>query len=50
MEMKGQKEQIIISEKDCQIFFHAITHPNAPSQSLKRALKKYNHLVSIMKK
>lgn len=45
-----EKEQIIASEKDAQIFFDAITKPNKPSETLKNALEDYNDFVSNSKK
>jgi len=36
------REQILVSEKDCQIFFDAITNPAHPSETLKKALSDYN--------
>ncbi len=44
-----EKEQIIASEKDSQIFFNAITKPNKPSKALKKALDDYNAFVSNSK-
>ena len=44
--MKSMKEQIISSEKDSQIFFDAITKPEKPSKTLKKALVDYNAFVS----
>jgi uncharacterized protein (DUF1778 family) len=40
-EIIREKEQIIASEKDCQIFFEAITNPRKPSDTLKKALDDY---------
>lgn len=45
-----EKEQIIASEKDAQIFFDAITKPKEPSEALKNALEDYNDFVSNSKK
>lgn len=45
-EIIKEKEQIIASEKDSQIFFDAITNPRKPSEALKRALNDYNAFVS----
>ncbi len=42
VEIIKEKEQIIVSERDSQIFFDAITNPKKPSQSLKKALEDYN--------
>lgn len=41
-EIISEKEQIIASEKDSQIFFDAITHPKMPSQTLRNAVEDYN--------
>ena len=41
-EIIKEKEQIIASEKDSQIFFDAITKPKKPSETLKKALDDYN--------
>jgi uncharacterized protein (DUF1778 family) len=48
-EIIKEKEQIIASEKDSQIFFDAITNPRKPSANLKRALNDYNSFVSDSK-
>ena len=45
-EIIKEKEQIIASEKDSQIFFDAITKPRKPSKTLKRAMDDYNAFVS----
>ncbi len=45
-EIVEEKEQVIASERDSQIFFDAITSPKKPSKTLKRALKDYNDFVS----
>jgi uncharacterized protein (DUF1778 family) len=45
-EIIKEKEQIIASEKDSQIFFDAITKPKKPSETLKKALDDYNAFVS----
>jgi uncharacterized protein (DUF1778 family) len=44
-----EKEQILASEKDSQIFFDAITKPKKPSETLKKALDDYNAFVSDSK-
>lgn len=44
-----EKEQIIASEKDGQIFFDAITKPGKPSETLKKALDDYNAFVTDSK-
>lgn len=41
-EIIREKEQIIASEKDSQIFFDAVTNPKKPSKTLKKALEAYN--------
>lgn len=45
-----EKEQIIVSERDAQIFFDAITNPKNPSETLKNALDDYNEFVSSSEK
>lgn len=40
-EIVKEKEQIIASERDSEIFFEAITTPLKPSKSLKNALEDY---------
>jgi uncharacterized protein (DUF1778 family) len=45
-EIIKEKEQIIASERDSQIFFDAITKPQMPSETLKKALDDYNAFVS----
>lgn len=45
-EIMKEKEQIIASEKDSEIFFDAITNPKKPSKALKQALKAYNAFIS----
>jgi uncharacterized protein (DUF1778 family) len=45
-EIIKEKEQIITSERDSQIFFDAITNPKGPSAALKNALDDYNAFVS----
>jgi len=49
-EIVKEKEQIIASEKDSQLFFEAITNPAKPSKKLKNALKDYTEFVSNSKK
>ncbi len=49
-EIIREKEKIIASERDSQIFFDAITKPKKPSQTLKIALEDYNAFVSNSKK
>lgn len=43
------KEQIIVSERDSQIFFDATTNPQKPSETLKDALKDYNTFIANSK-
>ncbi len=45
-EIIQEKEQIIASERDSQIFFDAITNPKEPSKTLKDALDDYNAFVA----
>lgn len=40
-EIINERDCIIASERDNQIFFDAITNPKQPSESLKNALKDY---------
>ena len=49
-EIVREKEQILSSERDSQIFFDAITNPNIPSETLKNALEDYNVFTSKVKK
>lgn len=48
-EIIKEKEQIIASRKDSEIFFDAITKPAKPSETLKKALDDYNAYVSDSK-
>lgn len=48
-EIIKEKEQIIASERDSQIFFNAITKPKKPSKTLKKALDDYNAFTSNSK-
>ncbi len=48
-EIIKEKELIIASERDSQIFFDAITNPGKPSKTLKKALDDYNTFVSNSK-
>ncbi len=48
-EIFKEKEQIIASAKDSQVFFDAITKPAKPSETLKKALTDYNAFVSDSK-
>jgi len=45
-EIIKEKEQVIVSERDSQLFFDAITNPKKPSATLKKALDDYNVFVS----
>lgn len=45
-EIIKEKEQIIASEKDSEIFFNAITKTNKPNQNLISALDDYNAFMS----
>lgn len=45
-EIIKEKEQIIASEKDSEIFFNAITKINKPNQDLVNALDDYNAFIS----
>jgi uncharacterized protein (DUF1778 family) len=48
-EIIQEKEQILASENDSQIFFDAVTKPRKPSKTLKNALEDYNNFVSNLK-
>ncbi|AYQ36538.1 DUF1778 domain-containing protein [Runella sp. SP2] len=48
-EIMKEKEQILASERDSQIFFDAITNPRKPSKTLKSAYEDYNAFVSTQK-
>lgn len=48
-EIIKEKEQIITSERDSQIFFDAITNPQKPSVNLKSALDDYNNFIANSK-
>lgn len=48
-EIIREKEQIIASERDSQLFFDAITNPAKPSNTLKNALDDYNAFVANSK-
>ncbi|MDF7819312.1 DUF1778 domain-containing protein [Runella sp. MFBS21] len=48
-EIVKEKEQILASERDSQIFFDAITNPRKPSKTLKSAYEDYNAFVSTQK-
>lgn len=49
-EIIKEKDQVIASEKDAQVFFDALTSPKKPSNALKNALKEYDLFVSQQKK
>jgi len=44
-EIINEKELIIASEKDSEIFFDAITKPQKPSKTLKKAFEDYKTFV-----
>jgi uncharacterized protein (DUF1778 family) len=44
-EIMKVKEQLIASEQDAQVFFDAITNPQKPSKSLRKALSNYNAFI-----
>ncbi len=44
-----EKEQILASERDSQIFFDAITNSKKPSKTLKNALEDYNAFIENSK-
>ncbi|MGE5394444.1 MAG: DUF1778 domain-containing protein [Candidatus Saccharibacteria bacterium] len=48
-EIIKEKEQILASEKDSQIFFDAIIRPKKPSKTLKKAFDDYNAFVNNAK-
>ena len=48
-EIVKEKEQIIASERDSEIFFEAITNPKMPSKSLKNALEDYKSFIANSK-
>lgn len=45
-EIIKEKEQIIASERDSEIFFDAVTNPKNPNKALKEALNDYHTFVS----
>lgn len=45
-EIIEEKEKVIASEKDAQIFFDALLNPKEPSETLKKAVDDYNAFVS----
>jgi uncharacterized protein (DUF1778 family) len=44
-----EKEQILASNRDCEIFFDALTNQKKPSETLKNALRDYNEFISNSK-
>lgn len=48
-EIIKDKERIIASESDAQIFFDAITNPPKPSENLRNALKDYENFMASLK-
>jgi len=48
-EIISEREQIIASERDSEIFFNAITNPQKPSETLKNALDDYNSFIATTK-
>lgn len=48
-EIIKEKERIIVSERDSQVFFDAITNPKKPSKTLKKASDDYNAFVAKSK-
>ena len=48
-EIIREREQIIASERDSQIFFDAINNPQKPSETLKNALEDYNSFIANSK-
>jgi uncharacterized protein (DUF1778 family) len=48
-EIVQERERIIASERDGQIFFDAITNSKKPSKTLKKALEDYNAFISNSK-
>ncbi len=47
-EIIKEKEQIIVSERDSQIFFDVVTKPAKPSETLKKALENYTAFNSLL--
>ena len=45
-EIVQEKERVIASERDAQIFFDAIMNPQKPSEALKQAYNDYNEFIS----
>lgn len=40
-----EKERIFVSERDCEIFFDAISNPKAPNGALTEAAKEFEGLI-----
>lgn len=49
-EIVQEKEQLLASERDSQIFFDAITNPKKPSETLKNALVDYSAFMQNSRK
>ena len=49
-EIIKEKERIIASERDSQVFFDAITNPGKPSNTLKKAYDNYNAFMANLDK
>ncbi|MPL99419.1 hypothetical protein SDC9_45637 [bioreactor metagenome] len=45
-EIIKERELVIASERDSQVFFDAITNPEKPAQTLKKALADYKSFVA----
>ena len=45
-EIIEESEQILVSEKDSEIFFNAILNPDQPNEALTKAAKEYKELFS----
>lgn len=43
-EIIEERERVIVSKKDCEIFFDAISNPGEPNSELKLAANKYKDL------
>ncbi len=41
-----EKSQILLSQRDAEFFFHAVTQPDMPNQALKEAAEEYKHTLS----
>jgi len=40
----NENEQIIVSQRDSEIFFNAISNPSYPNKKLVKAVNEYKHL------